>query len=362
VRTAQGLVLYLLLAGLGSAVAAPPDALNLACLHGVGADAPNIVNRFARAHTVTIRERWSLGALDLQCLAFSPAAAPSSDRALALATDPAVALVQAGNHFRSAGAPPGPDPYYGLQMRGQAETLTPLLAASRGNRVRIAVIDTGVEASHPDLEGQLAEIVNFVGMPAQEVPGEYHGTAVTGLIAATAGNGIGIRGFAPEAEILLLRACWEPRYGYGLCSTQTLAQALNYAIEVRARIINLSLAGPEDPLLSKLVARAIELGASVFGASGEDPLQMFPAAVAGVVSVAQGENSSVSTDGLSLVLPPRQLLSTVPQGRYDFVTGASFATAQASALAADLLALDPGRSDRELVQRLVLLLDAEDAR
>ncbi len=137
---------------------------------------------------------------------------------------------------------------------------------------------------------------------------------------------------------------------------------MNYAIEVRARIINLSLAGPEDPLLSKLVARAIELGASVFGASGEDPLQMFPAAVAGVVSVAQGENSSVATDGLSLVLPPRQLLSTVPQGRYDFVTGASFATAQASALAADLLALDPGRSDRELVQRLLLLLDAEDAR
>ena len=88
---------------------------------------------------------------------------------------------------------------------------------------------------------------------------EYHGTAVTGLISARPGNGIGIHGLAPNAELYALRACWEPRYGFGLCSTYTLAQALDYAIEVRARIINLSLAGPDDPLLTRLVARRSNL-------------------------------------------------------------------------------------------------------
>jgi len=221
--------------------------------------------------------------------------------------------------------------------------------------VRVAVIDTGVDTQHPDLAGQLTEAINFVSGDPALVPAEFHGTAVVGLIAARTGNGIGIHGLAPDAEVFALRACWEPHYAYGLCSTDTLARALDHAIEIRARIVNLSLAGPDDPLLARLVERAIELGAVVFGATGDDPDQTFPASIPGVIAVQQGTGGAPASGGAVLGVAGLQLLSTVPGGRYDFVSGPSFATAHMSGVAAVLLELEPGLHTADLAVRLARL-------
>lgn len=311
----------------------------------------------AADHDLQIEDSRALRTLGLRCALAGHD--PSRERAGVLErlrADPRVRDAQPEFVHRLAGMPPK-DPYFDLQKRTRKGGVSSILRRGSGMRVRIALIDTGVDTGHPDLAGQFASVRNFVGGDETRVPAEYHGTAVAGLVAARAGNGVGIHGLAPDGEIHALRACWEPTYGYGLCSTFTLAQALDYAIEIRARLINLSLAGPDDPLLTRLVERATELGAVVFGAVGEDPSQSFPASVAAVVAVQQGADSGPDERGEHVVIPGQQLLTTVPGGRYDFVSGSSFATAHATGVAAVMLEQQPHLQARDLASWLRQLHD-----
>ena len=305
-----------------------------------------------RDYSITLIESRRINSIEVHCALF--ALKNDRDRRALISqlnADPRVWRAQPVFVHRVAGMP-AKDPYFDLQVRTRAGGVMSLLQRGTGHRVRIAVIDTGVDAGHPDLEGQIAESRNFVSGDDTAIPVEYHGTAVTGLISARPGNGVGIHGLAPNAELYALRACWEPRYGFGLCSTYTLAQALDYAIEVRARIINLSLAGPDDPLLTRLVGEAIEFGAVIFGAVGEEKTQSFPASIPGVIAVEQGHRSDMSVPGERVRIPGQQLLTTVPEGRYDFVSGSSFATAHASGVAAVMLEQQPHLKAPQLTEWL----------
>ena len=90
---------------------------------------------------------------------------------------------------------------------------------------------------------------------------ENHGTNVAGIIGAKPGNGIGLVGIAPGARLMALRACREvPRQqtsGQTLCNSIALARAIQFAIENDADVINLSLSGPSDLLMAKLVGIAL---------------------------------------------------------------------------------------------------------
>src|SRR5450759_4245492 len=98
----------------------------------------------------------------------------------------------------------------------------------RGRKVLVSVIDSGVEQNHPDLTGQVKLTENFIdGNPY--VP-ESHGTAVAGIIAAKAGNGIGIEGVAPGVQLMALRACWQEADGATRCNSFTLGKALNLSL------------------------------------------------------------------------------------------------------------------------------------
>jgi hypothetical protein len=301
---------------------------------------------------ITLVDGSRIGSLAMRCAVYALAGARDRDRLLAdLNADPRIWRAQPVLVHHVAGMP-RKDPYYDLQLRTRSGGVVTVLQRGTGRGVRIAVIDTGVDSDHADLIGQITESRNFVGGGDAAIPAEFHGTAVTGLISAKAGNGIGIHGLAPNAELYALRACWEPRDGFGLCSTYTLAQALDYAIEVRARIINLSLAGPDDPLLTRLVIRAIELGAVVFGAVGEEQTQSFPGSIPAVIAVEQGRRSEMEVPGERLTIPGQQLLTTVPDDRYDFVSGSSFATAHASGVAAVMLEQQPHLKARQLADWL----------
>lgn len=335
-------------ASVSAAHAAEPGELLISFRAGPGA-AVELERHLDAEYGLRASGHYELGALGRGVITVTAA---DADAMLArLARDPQVGHVQRNRQHAVAGMP-AKDPYFDLQKRTRGSGVDAMLRTGSGRNVRIAVIDTGVDRNHPELAGRLTTAINFVGANADAVPGEFHGTSVVGLIAAAAGNGVGIHGLAPDAEIHALRACWEPTYAYGLCSTNTLAQALNYAIEVRARIVNLSLAGPEDPLLAQLVARAIELGAVVFGAVGEDAMQSFPASITGVIGVEQRGIEDGDRIDTALIVPGRQLLTTVPDGRYDFVSGSSFATAQASGVAAVMLEQLPHLGADELLDWL----------
>ncbi|MEQ8660420.1 MAG: S8 family serine peptidase [Gammaproteobacteria bacterium] len=368
-RAARGAVLALLVLGAGAARAAGGDTAAPAALVLVASAAQ--AHALVATHGLDVVDSWPLQALDAYCLAIGTngAAADASFAALLARLRASPGVLEAApvrDHVVTGTPAPGAleDPYYDLQRRTRGAGIAAVLRNANGRGVRIAILDTGVDLNHPDLAGQVAGATNFVGGDPALIPPEFHGTAVAGLIAAVPGNGIGIHGLAPAAELFALRACWEPSYAYGLCRTDTLAKALDYAIDIRARIINLSLAGPDDPVLTRLVERAIELGAVVLGAVGEEPEMRFPAAIPGVLAVAQHAPTAppVLPPGPSFAVTTLQLLTTVPGARYDFVSGPSFVTAHASGLAAVLLEQEPHLRAAALAARLQQAHDRQPAR
>jgi subtilisin family serine protease len=165
---------------------------------------------------------------------------------------------------------------------------------------------------------------------------------VAGVIAAVPDNGLGIVGIAPDVKLLLYKACWrvEPVGAKAACNSFTLAQALSAAIEAHADVINLSLAGPSDPLLTRLVERAVAAGIIVVGAVPSDGLRdAFPSNIGAVIAVDAIEGGRT---GLGIVRAPgHDVISLAPDGHYDFYSGSSLATAEVSGLVALMRAQSP---------------------
>jgi subtilisin family serine protease len=211
--------------------------------------------------------------------------------------------------------------------------------------VRVAVIDSRVDVDHPDLAGQVVVSRDF--LPNRPGEPESHGTAVAGIIAAIANNHVGIAGIAPEARVMALRACWQERADT-VCDSLSLARAINFAIENRAQVVNLSLSGPAGILLSRLVDVAIARGAAVVAAV--DPAQPdggFPASHAGVIAVTR-DDSAARLQGV-YTAPGHDVPTTLPHGRWSLVSGSSFAAAHVSGL----LALVREKSSRPRAGELV---------
>jgi subtilisin family serine protease len=179
---------------------------------------------------------------------------------------------------------------------------------------------------------------------------EVHGTAVAGIIAARGNNGVGMVGVAPGATLLALRACWpKTRDGEAaVCNSFTLAKALQYALNERAQVINLSLTGPRDRLLERLLAVAAERSVVVVGAAAPTPAG-FPSASASVIAVSASPHGGTAS---TLIAPGTHVLSTLPGAAWGFVSGASFAAAHVSGVAALLLERAPGLSPATLRQAL----------
>jgi hypothetical protein len=235
------------------------------------------------------------------------------------------------------------DPYIGLQQGFAAIQAGPAQHWSRGEGVRIAIIDTGAEVDHPDLAGRIAAARNFIDQDMKSFQTDRHGTGIAGIIAADANNHLGIVGVAPSARLQIYKAC-QPLQPHALeaqCNSFTLALALDAAIVAHAQIVNLSLGGPPDPLLAQLVAAGQRRGMIFVGAVPDDArLDGFPLGIAGVIAVDQIGHS----DGSALVLhaPGRDILSLAPAAGYDFITGSSFAAAHVTGAIALLRALAPG--------------------
>ena len=319
-----------------------------------------VAGELARAHGLSLRDEWPMPALGVDCFVLdAPDAASASRGALALASDPRVESVQAMQLFHALGTTvrptpaAGDDPLYAAQPAAAAWHLDALHAQSTGRGVRVAVIDSGVALDHPDLRGQVAVARDFVdgaGQASRRVA-EAHGTAVAGVIAARAGNGVGIVGIAPQARLLALRACWQHDAGPAACSSFTLARALQFAIDARAQVLNLSLSGPDDRLLSRLLDVALQRGISVVGAFDAQARDGgFPASHPGVLAVdglgrATGPSTVLHAPGTGIPAP-------LPDGGWGLVSGASFAAAQVSGLAALLLQRRPGLSPSQLLTLL----------
>ena len=282
----------------------------------------------AREHRVTFKSEWPMPLAGVDCFIMSLAADDPRTVAQVAAEverDKTVAWAQPVNEFRALGA--GPDPLYPTQPAAAQWHLAALHQLATGRGVKVAVIDSGVAAEHPDLAGQLSLNENFVDARANAA--ESHGTAVAGIIGARADNGVGIVGVAPGAQLLGLRACWQMGSDT-LCNSLSLARALQAAIVNKADVINMSLGGPKDRLLGVLIDQALARGAAVVAALGSGESDSYPASHPGVLAVGMGAPLPAG----AVQAPGRDVPSTAPGGGWALVTGSSFSSAHAAGLLA----------------------------
>ena len=300
----------------------------------------------ASQYDLAVVENWPMPALGVDCFVMAAA-----DRAAVpgiveqVARDPRVESVQAMNVFHVLAHN---DPLYALQPSAQAWHLAELHLITTGKGVTVAEIDTGVERAHPDLAGRVALERDFVD--GRDDVAELHGTAVAGIIAARADDGIGVAGIAPASRLIALRACSETA-GQAICNSFTIAKALQFALDEKAQVINLSLGGPRDRLLERLIDAALAHGATVVGAV--DPASRdggFPASHRGVLAVAADDVHDIP--GNALLAPGRDIPTTITEGRWGFVSGSSFAAAHVTGLVALMRQISPNSTARDIREAL----------
>lgn len=310
-----------------------------------------LATRLAREQGLTLVDNWPMPVLGIDCVIMTvPGAEPLADVAARMSHLSGVAWSQPLNEFNTqsdampvAVQQPN-DRLFAAQPAARAWHLADLHRLSTGAGVRVAVIDSLVDARHPDLSGRIATIRDFVGTPAADAP-EVHGTGVAGIIAADANNRMGIAGIAPGARLMGLRACWQRSLSATVCDSLSLARALVFAVENGAQVINMSLTGPDDLLISRLIGAAQRRGAAVVASVDPRTGAGFPASVAGVIQVSQ--------DGLAnnrrgvYNAPGRDVPTTEPGGRWHLVSGNSYAAAHVSGLLA--LTRQVGRRNNGLV-------------
>ncbi len=293
-----------------------------------------IATALASAHGVTLESDWPMPVLGVDCYVMRvPPGLALADVVRDLARDPRTQWAQPMNTFH--GLDRHAESLYALQPGANLWHLRELHTLSTGRGVRIAILDSGVDANHPALAGRLSEDRNFVD--ATDPPAESHGTAVAGIIGAAAGDNARVVGIAPQARLLALRACWQESAEQTLCNSFTLAKAMQFAIQARADVINLSLGGPRDELLARLLDAARARGIlTVAAVDPQAPDGGFPASHAGVLAV-----SDVATAIPALIAPGRDIPAPAPGGGYSFVSGTSFAAAEISGLVALVRQLAP---------------------
>ncbi|MCV6606540.1 MAG: S8 family serine peptidase, partial [Porticoccaceae bacterium] len=223
-----------------------------------------------------------------------------------------------------------------------------------GKGVKIMVIDTGADVGHPELKPQIKTVENFVDNNRQRFRADIHGTAVAGIIAAQPNNELGIVGLSPGAEVSVLKACWQlgDSTSKAHCNSFTVASAISHAIDSGADIINMSLAGPRDPLIARLVAHALTRNILVVAADPGDAAIGYPARLPGVIGVCRKPPQEGVEGRLLIHLNSANVLTTAPDGGFDFFSGSSMSAAKVSALTALMKEKQPGLKAGQVVANI----------
>ena len=231
-------------------------------------------------------------------------------------------------------------PQYALDVIRASAAQTQVPA---GRRPVVAIIDTGIDETHPDLAGAVRDRFDAVGDGKWDVG--VHGTGIAGIIAAR-GQLLGV---APDVQLLSVRA-FASGEGDIEATTEALIRGLDWAVAQHADVINMSLAGPEDQMMDVAVGEAIAAGAIVVAAAGNEGTgapPAFPGAVKGVVAVTATDQQDGLFSGanrgayISVAAPGVDILTLTPGGGYGLATGTSQAAAEVSGVMALLRTLRP---------------------
>src|SRR3977135_2659674 len=228
-----------------------------------------------------------------------------------------------------------------------------------GANVIIAVIDSGIDVKQPEFANAIAD--NFDALGSKEGP-HVHGTGIAGAIVSHAR----LMGSAPAARILAIRAFGAARKG-AESTSYVILKGLDYAAAHGAQIVNMSFAGPKDPLIERGIAATIAKGivmVAAVGNAGPKSPPLYPAANTNVIAVTatdaqdrlfaasnRGSHIAISAPGVDIFLP-------APDEKYQMTSGTSFSAAYISGLAALVLEPHPAFKPNEV--RAILMKTARD--
>lgn len=235
-------------------------------------------------------------------------------------------------------------------------------------KVIIAVIDTGIDLGHPDLKNKLVPGYNIITQgktPPKDDNG--HGTHASGIAGAETNNKIGIAGTAPNCKIMPIKALDAKGSG----DIYNVALGVIWAVDHGARVLNMSLGGPNNETLKRAIEYALAKNVVVVTAMGNDGknVKAYPAAFPGVISVGSVDfNRSRSDfsnygDWITVTAPGSQIMSTMPTYKttmtefekeegYDYLDGTSMACPIVAGIAALVLSRNPDYTPAEVKERI----------
>jgi thermitase len=247
------------------------------------------------------------------------------------------------------------DPHYprqwGLPVVGAPESWD---VTSGSNSVTIAIIDSGIDLSHPDLVGRIVPGYDFVNNDNDPDDDNGHGTHVAGIAGAIGNNSTGVAGVNWGAKLMPVKVLRSSGGGY----SSDVAKGITYAADQGAQVINMSLGGSDSTgALSSAADYAYGKGSTLIAASGNsgNSVLMWPAAHEKVIAVGSLRDSTTLSDfsnygkGLSLVAPGESIYNLWLNSGYATKSGTSMAAPLVSGVAAMILGINPSLSS-DLIQ------------
>jgi hypothetical protein len=253
------------------------------------------------------------------------------------------------NHIYTAGAPVSSPSEQGVSPRAAID----FPADTDALALRIGMIDSLVDVSHPSLAGSQIETRSFA--PKNATMPDFHGTAIASIIAANTGE---YQGLAPNTALYAAGVFEKDKERGEIASTVSLVMALDWLMSSGVDVINISLAGPPNRLLQAALSRAAEKDVMILAAAGNGgPIAkpMYPAAYDSVVAVtavdSQGKVFRLANRGeyLDLAAPGVSVLHARAGGGYAASSGTSFAVPFAATAAARIRQLSPDANVLELL-------------
>jgi hypothetical protein len=230
--------------------------------------------------------------------------------------------------------------------------LTQAHELAKGSKILVAVIDSGVDVTHPDLAGDIAGTFDALGTGLKA---HAHGTAIAGAIAAHGR----LMGAAPAAQILAVRAFSGDSADDG--TTFAIMSGLDWAVSHGARVVNMSFAGPQDPGIARTLAAAHDRGVVLVAAAGNRGAKsppLYPGADPNVIAVtatdAGDQLPAFANRGryVAVAAPGVDLMLLAPNGSLQVLSGTSFSAAYVTGTAALMLERKPGLAPDTLRQTL----------
>jgi subtilisin family serine protease len=259
----------------------------------------------------------------------------------ALSADPDLQLFQPDYEYRTSKKKTRPQA--APQYAGEKIRLDEAHLVARGDGVMIAVIDTAIDGAHPELAGAIAGMFDAVGEgPA---PPEQHGTEIAGILVAHST----LKGVAPKAKLLSVRAFRGGGPEPALSTSFQLLKGINWAFSSGAKVMNMSFAGPMDPLLERIIKNATAKGAIFIAAAGNNGPKgapVYPAAYPEVIAVTATDEKdrlygkANRGDYVFIAAPGVDIVAPALKGGYDLSSGTSMAAAHVSGVVALLLERD----------------------